>query len=186
MLRQLCNPDCIRDGSFDKAILSCIECYEITNKVLRVGVFFWMLACRIFTLFYFCFLFFQETNLHIELRDHFIRVLTKLPNGDKLKQRVMDILARWEQLLLSDFSGGGWTRTSPESCIFSLVYVSKSKFHGERYVSAQTVASPNTSFLNTELRMSPDAGQSIVYGLKLFYEDWLDTSRCYSPSIGRA
>ena len=91
----------------------------------------------------------------------------------------MDILAKWKQLLLNDFSGGGWARTSPELCDFSLVYVSKSKFHGERCVSAQTVASPNTLFLNTELRMSPDAGQSIVYGLKPSYEDWLESLKSY-------
>ena len=54
-LRQLCSPDYIRDGSFVKNILSCIECYEITNKVLHVGVFFWMLTCRIFTLIFFFF-----------------------------------------------------------------------------------------------------------------------------------
>ena len=59
----------------------------------------------------------------------------KLPDEDKLKQRVMDILDKWEQLLLNDFSGGGWGRTSPELCDFSLVYVSKSQ--GESYVSAQ-------------------------------------------------
>ena len=59
----------------------------------------------------------------------------KLPDEDKLKQRVMDILAEWDQLLLDEFSGGGWARTSPELCDVSLVYVSTSKFQGERYVS---------------------------------------------------
>ena len=58
-----------------------------------------------------------------------IGVLMKLPDEDALKQRVMNILAEWNQLLLNDFSSGGWARTS---CDFSLVYVSKSKFHGER------------------------------------------------------
>ena len=50
ILQQRCNLDNIRDGSFIKNILSCIECYEITNKVLHVGVFFWMLSSEIFTL----------------------------------------------------------------------------------------------------------------------------------------
>ena len=100
----------------------------------------------------------------------------KLPYEDKLKQRVTAILVKWEQLLLNDFSGGGWARTLSD---LFLVYVSKSKFHGKRYVSAQTLASPNTSFLNTELRMSPDAGLSIVYGLKLSYENWLESSTGY-------
>ena len=103
----------------------------------------------------------------------------KLPDEDRLKQRVMDILAKWEHLLLNDFSGGGWARTSQDLCDSSLVYVSKSKFHGERYVSVQTLASPNTSFLNKELRMSPDAGLSIVYGLKLSYEDCLISWKLY-------
>ena len=35
----------ICNGSFDENILSFSECHEITSKVLRVGVFFWMLAC---------------------------------------------------------------------------------------------------------------------------------------------
>ena len=91
-----------------------------------------------------------------------------------MKQRVTAILVKWEQLLLNDFSGGGWARTLSD---FFLVYVSKSKFQGKRYVSAQTVASPNTSFFNTELRMSPDAGLSTVYGLNLFYENWLESPK---------
>ena len=37
----------------------------------------------------------------------------KLPDQDKLKQRVIDILAEWDQLLLNDTSVGGWVRTSP-------------------------------------------------------------------------
>ena len=147
MLQQLCNRDYIRDESFFENILSCIECCEITNKVLHVGAFFWMLACWNFHTNILHFIFLQETNLHIELH-YFLGVLMKLPDEDNLKQRVMDILAEWEQLLLNDFSGGRWARTSYGRNDFSLVYVSKSKFHGEHYVSAQTVASPNTSFLN--------------------------------------
>ena len=68
------------------------------------------------------------------------------PDENKLKQRVIDILAKWEQLLLNDFGDGRWARTSSGWYDFSLVYISKSKYHGERYVSAQTVASPSTSF----------------------------------------
>ena len=95
---------------------------------------------------------------------------------DKLKQRVMDILAKWEQLLLNDFNGGGWARaTSAVWNDLSLAYVSKSKYHGERYVSAHAGASLNTAF--TELRMSPDAGRSIVHGLKLPYKNWLESSK---------
>ena len=90
------------------------------------------------------FLFFilQETNLHIELRHDDIM---KLPDEAELKQRVMDVLAEWEQLLLNDFSGGRWAWTFPGSSDYSLVYVSKDKFNGERYVSVQTIASSNTS-----------------------------------------
>ena len=95
----------------------------------------------------------------------------KLPDDDKLKQRVRDILAEWDQLLLNDFVGGGWARTSPELCDFSLVYVSKSKFHGERYVSVKTAeVLISHSLIHTEMRMSPDAGLSIVYGLKLSFD----------------
>ena len=166
MLHQYWIRDYIRDGSFVNNILSCIdaESYEITSKVPRVSIL--LDACMSNCHTYIFIL--QETNLYIELRDHFIGVLMKLPDEDKLKQRVMEILDKREQLLLNEFSGGGRARTSPEWCNSSLVYVSKSKFQGERYVSPQTVASPNTSFFNTELRMSPDAGLSIIYGLKLF------------------
>ena len=140
-----------RNGSSVKNILSFIECYQknITSKVLRVGEFFWMLACRMFTLIFFIFNILQETNLHIELRDHFMGDLMNVPDEDKLKQRVMEILVEWHQLLLNDFSGGRWARTSSAWYNSSLVYVSKSKYHGERYVLAQTVGSPNTPFLDS-------------------------------------
>ena len=59
----------------------------------------------------------------------------KLPDQDiyKLKQRAVDILAEWDQLLLNDLSGYRWARSSPDLHDYSLVYVSKSKSHGERY-----------------------------------------------------
>ena len=48
--RVCCDPDYIRDESFVKNILFWMERYEVTNKVLHVGVFFSMLVCGIFTL----------------------------------------------------------------------------------------------------------------------------------------
>ena len=99
----------------------------------------------------------------------------KLPDQDeyKLKQRIVDILAGWDQLLLHDSSGYRWARTSPELHEFSLVYVSKSKSQGEHYVSVTPSGSPHF-LIHTALRMSPDAGLSIVYGLKpSFEEEWL-------------
>ena len=60
----------------------------------------------------------------------------KLPDEDILKQRFIDLLAEWDQLL-NDFSC--WARTSSGLCDSSLVYLSKSKLHGERFVLAQTV-----------------------------------------------
>ena len=56
-----CNP---RSGSYVKDILSCIESYEITNKVLRVGVFIWMHACGIFTLIFFQFFIFFRRQIY--------------------------------------------------------------------------------------------------------------------------
>ena len=55
--------------------------------------------------------------------------------GDKLKQSVIDILAEWDKLLLNDLPSYRWARPgiSPELCNSSLVYVSKSKSHGEHY-----------------------------------------------------
>ena len=99
----------------------------------------------------------------------------KLPDEDKLKQRVIDILAAWDQLLLNDFSGGCWARISPELGNFSLAYVSKSKFNGEHYVLVQTVeVLIPLSLIHTAMRMSPDASLSIIYGLKLSnsLEEW--------------
>ena len=146
--------------------LTCIEHYEVTNKVLYVGIFFWMLACGIFTPSLLFLLILQETNLHIDLR-HFIGVLMKLPGQDKLKRRVIDIMAEWDpsQILLNDLSDYRWARTSPELCD-SLVYVSMSKSHSERrYVLVHTVeVLIPRSLIRIALRMSPDAGLSIVYG----------------------
>ena len=52
---------------------------------------------------------------------------------DKLKQSVIDILAEWDKRLLNDLPSYRWARISPELCNSSLVYVSKSKSHGEHY-----------------------------------------------------
>ena len=75
-------------------------------------------------------------------------------------------MAEWNpsQILLNDLSDYRWARTSPELCD-SLVYVSKSKSHGEHYVLVHTleVLIPR-SLIRIALRMSPDAGLSIVYG----------------------
>ena len=66
-----------------------------------------------------------------------------------------------------------WARTSLELSD-SLVYVSKNKSHGERYVLVHTVEVliPRSSSLiqRLALLMSPDAGLSIIYGLKLSFE----------------
>jgi hypothetical protein len=123
---------------------------------------------------------------HFDLRHQFIGILKKLPDQDtyRLKQRIIVILAEWDQLLLDDFSRYRWARTS-ELCDFSLVYVSKSKFHGECYVSAHLEVLIPHSLIHTDLRMSPDAGLSIVYGLKLFFETslWLNRYHYHgSPS----
>ena len=63
----------------------------------------------------------------------------------------MVILAKWDKLLLNDLLSYRWARISSELCDLSLIYVSKSKFHGEHChdVSVNTVASTNTSFLNS-------------------------------------
>ena len=96
----------------------------------------------------------------------------RLCDQDKLKQRVIEILAEWDRLLLndSDLRDYRWAKTSPELCDLSLDYVSKIKFQGERYhdvsINPVPVASPNTSLNYTALQMSPAAGMSIIYGLE--------------------
>ena len=78
-------------------------------------------------------------------------MLTEVSDEDVLKQRVMNLLAEWNQLLLNDFSDGRWARTSSElrDSTFSLVYVSKRKFQGERYVSVHNAGNLNIPFLNS-------------------------------------
>ena len=43
----------LEDKAMLNLILARVEHYEVTNKVLHVGIFFWMLACGIFTLIFF-------------------------------------------------------------------------------------------------------------------------------------
>ena len=127
-----CNPD-----SFVRDILACIEnnLNQVTIKVLHVGdVCMW----NFHTKFIFIIIILQETNLHIDLR----HVLVKLPDQNESKQRAVGILTEWDQLLLNDLSSYRWARTS-ELCDFSLVYVSKSKSHGERHCISIPPPSPN-------------------------------------------
>ena len=58
----------------------------------------------------------------------------KLPDqADKYKmiRKVKHILAKWDQLLLTDLCDYRWVRTSHD---YSLVYLPKGDFHGECYV----------------------------------------------------
>jgi hypothetical protein len=59
--------------------------------------------------------------------------LLKSPDHDKyrLKQRVTDLLAEWDQLLLNNLDEYRWARTSPKLCDYSLIYLPKNKFHGK-------------------------------------------------------
>ena len=139
MINRCCNRDLddIRGKSFVKetaVILSQIEYYETTNKILHVSLF-WMFAYENFTIISFM-LYSSGDKLHFKLRRYCIGILMKLPDEDILKQRFIDLLAEWDQLL-NDFSC--WARTSSGLCDSSLVYLSKSKLHGERFVLAQTV-----------------------------------------------
>ena len=98
----------------------------------------------------------------------------------KLKERAIDISVKLAPLLLKDLSGYRWARTSElRDSSNSLVYVSKSKYHGEPYVSVQSGTVEvliSHSLTHAALRMSlnPDAGLSIAYGLELPFEapDW--------------
>ena len=123
------------------------------------------------------FLSLQMTNIHIDLR----RIIVEdwLKGEDKLKQRAMDILSKWEQLLLKNLDGYRWARVSSRSPLalqpngpcnhrshLSLVYVPRDKRRGERYFP--TYRESDLLSHQLALRMASDSDAlSIVYGLKL-------------------
>ena len=81
---------------------------------------------------------FQLTNIHIILRRIIVEGWLTIPGQDNLKQRAMDILNKWEQLLLYNLDYY-WARVASSSqllCDHSLVYVPKDKRHGKRYFPA--------------------------------------------------
>ena len=108
------------------------------------------------------FLILQETHIYIKLRDYCIYLLTDLSDEDILKRSVMDLLDEWNQQLLNDFSDGCWARTSSKlrDSSFSLVYVSKSKFHGEHLCIGSTQQWKSYIFffflIHLEMRISGD------------------------------
>jgi len=107
-------------------LLACIECSKVTTKMLRVCS---NILSGVFSTYGF---FLQETNIHISFR-HALGRLMNLPDHDKyrLKQRVTDLLAEWDQLLLNNLDEYRWARTSPKLCDYSLIYLPKNKFHGK-------------------------------------------------------
>ena len=83
------------------------------------------------------------TNIHIDLRRIIVEDWLTIPGQDKFKQRAMNILNKWEQLLLNNLDDCRWARVESRSPLrrrpcdhLSLVYVPKDKRHGERYFPA--------------------------------------------------
>jgi hypothetical protein len=92
----------------------------------------------------------QMTNVHIDLRRIIVEDWLTIPGEDKLKQRAIDILGQWEQLLLSnDLDDYCWARVAspspPRYCVHSLVYVPKDKRHGEPIVFSSLRGNPYIS-----------------------------------------
>ena len=79
------------------------------------------------------------TDIHIDLRRIIVEDWLAIPGQDTLKKRAVDILDKWEQLLLNNLDDYCWARilaspSPPRSCdILSLVYVPKDKRRGECY-----------------------------------------------------
>jgi hypothetical protein len=82
------------------------------------------------------------TNIHIDLRRIIVEDWLAMPGQDKFKQRAVDILDKWEQLLLNNLDDCCWVRIASGSPLLrvrdhlSLVYVPKDKRDGECYVLA--------------------------------------------------
>ena len=83
------------------------------------------------------------TDMHVHLRRIIDEDWLTIPGQDKLKQRAMDILDKWNQLLLNNFDDYYWARVPYRSSLeplphvaydhLSLVYVPEDKRRGERY-----------------------------------------------------
>jgi hypothetical protein len=82
------------------------------------------------------------TNIHIDLRRIIVEDWLAMPGQDKFKQRAVDILDKWEQLLLNNLDDCCWVRIASGSPLLrvrdhlSLVYVPKDKRDGECYFLA--------------------------------------------------
>ena len=74
--------------------------------------------------------------MHIDLHRIIVGDWLMIPGHDKLRQRAMSILDKWEQLLLNNLDDYCWARIlSPQQFDnYPLVYVPKHKRHGEHYL----------------------------------------------------
>ena len=82
----------------------------------------------------------QMTNIHVDLRRIIVEDWLTIPGQDKLKQRAMDILDKWDQLLLNNLDDYCWARVPSRSPLallsngcdhLSLVYIPRDKRHGK-------------------------------------------------------
>jgi hypothetical protein len=127
-------------------LFTCIElCEAITINVLRVGDF----SLHMKRYAYIIIIFLQITNIHIDLRRIIVEDWLAMPGHDKFKQRAMDILDKWEQLLLNNLDDYCWVRIASSSPLrpsdhlsLSLVYVPKDKRDGECYFLAYKIMIP--------------------------------------------
>jgi hypothetical protein len=112
----------------------------------------------------------QMTNIHVYLRRIIVEDWFTTLGQDKFRQKAMDILNGWEQLLLNNLDDYCWARVASSPARYhSLVYVPKEKRRGERYVSDyRKMVSISHALFQIALRMASDSDAlSIVYGLKL-------------------
>ena len=112
---------------------TCIEqCKAITVNVLRVGYFSCNMTVHVE---FYAYPFRQETHMHIDLHRIVVRNQLMIPGQDNLKQRAMNILDEWEQLLSNSLDDYCWARTSPQHLDnYSLVYIPEHKRQGEYYL----------------------------------------------------
>ena len=80
------------------------------------------------------------TNIHVYLRRIIVEDWLTTLGQDKFKQKAMDVMNGWEQLLLNNLDDYCWARVASSSespaRYHSLVYVPRDKRHGERHFPA--------------------------------------------------
>ena len=115
-------------------------------------------------------------DIHVYLRRIIVEDWITIPGKVEFKQRAMDILDKWNQLLLNNFDDYCWARVPSRSPLgvlpnvacdhLSLVYVPEDKRRGERYFPTY-MKSDLLSHALFQIALRKADALSIFYGLTL-------------------